>query len=129
MQPVSMTCGTDLATILRQREGQAAFDKPWELRIFAVAVAACNAGEFGWDEFQEALTDAIRHWEAANPDFSSEDWNYYEHFVTALEVVLARHDRLSTDNLDDRARTILDTPPHKHHVARYDPITVDAAAI
>jgi nitrile hydratase len=127
MMPVSTSCSTDLAVLLERREGQVPFDKPWELRAFAIAVAACEAGEFAWSEFQEALTDAIRNWEAANPGFGPEQWNYYEHFVTALEVVLAQHRRLAADGLDDRARHILATPPHKHHVARYDPITIDRA--
>ncbi|MEQ5828897.1 nitrile hydratase accessory protein [Sulfitobacter sp. NFXS29] len=117
----------DLAQILSQRKGQAPFNKPWELRVFAIAVAACEAGEFGWSTFQEALTDAIKTWEAANPGYTPDDWSYYEHFVTALEVVLAQSQMLDADGVDDRAKEILAHPPHKHHVARYDPITIDRA--
>jgi nitrile hydratase accessory protein len=117
----------ELAKALSCSEGQAPFNKPWELRVFAVAVAACEAGEFEWAEFQEALTDAIKNWELANPGYTQDDWNYYEQFVTALEVVLARHEKLSSEGLDERARFILEKPPHKHHVARYEPITIDPA--
>ncbi|WP_108610600.1 nitrile hydratase accessory protein [Aminobacter sp. MSH1] len=117
----------ELAKVLNRSEGQAPFNKPWELRVFSVAVAACEAGEFEWAKFQEALTEAIRNWEVANPGYSQDEWNYYEHFVTALEVVLARSDKLSSEGLDERARIILDNPPHHHHVATYDPIRIDPA--
>lgn len=119
----------DLAKILGEHEGQVPFDKPWELRVFAVAVAACEAGQFEWSAFQEALTDAIKNWEAANPDYTPDEWSYYEHFVTALEVVLAQSQLLEADGLEDRAKEILAHPPHKHHVARYEPITIDRALI
>ncbi|MBJ7220804.1 MULTISPECIES: nitrile hydratase accessory protein [unclassified Brenneria] len=119
----------ELAAVLNRREGQAPFNKPWELRVFAIAVAACEAGEFEWAEFQEALTEVIKQWEAANPGFTQDDWSYYEHFVIALEVVLASHGKLSEDGLDQRAQVILETPVHKHHVAKYDPIMIDPARI
>lgn len=109
-----------LALVLGRREEQVPFDKPWQLRVFALAVAACEAGEFPWSEFQEALTDAIKDAEEDQSDFG-----YYEHFVAALETVLARHGHLSMDGLDQRVKSILAKPPHKHHVARYDPISID----
>ncbi|MEH3116609.1 MAG: nitrile hydratase accessory protein [Methylorubrum populi] len=118
-----------LANALSRSDGQAPFCKPWELRVFAVAVSACEAGEFQWSEFQEALTDAIGNWEAANPGHTQAQWRYYEHFVTALEVVLARRTTLSNDGLDERTRIILNTPPHHHHVARHDPIAIDPARV
>ncbi|WP_409160459.1 nitrile hydratase accessory protein [Pectobacterium sp. B2J-2] len=119
----------ELKQALNRADGQAPFSKPWELRAFAVAVAACEAGEFQWSEFQEALTDAIKSWEASHPGYTQAQWRYYEHFVTALEVVLARRNQLSGEGLDERTRDILSHPPHKHHVAKYDPITIDPAHI
>lgn len=116
-----------LETLLSCREGQAPFNKPWQLRVFAVGIAACEAGEFEWAEFQETLTEAIKNWERDHPDHTQSEWNYYEHFMTALEVVLARHQKLSPDGLEQRARVIFETPPHKHHVAKYEPIMIDRA--
>lgn len=129
MSTIINTDNSELTTVLNHREGQMPFNKPWELRAFAVAVAACEAGEFAWAEFQEALTETIKQWEAANPGFTQDDWHYYEHFVTALEVVLARHDKLSEDGLELRTKIILETPVHKHHVAKYDPIMIEPALI
>ncbi|QDG94649.1 nitrile hydratase accessory protein (plasmid) [Rhizobium sp. NIBRBAC000502774] len=120
---------SELARALRSGDKQAPFNKPWELRAFALAVASCEAGQFLWSDFQEALTDAIKNWESANPGYSQEQWSYYEHFVTALEVVLAQQKTLSAEGLDKRAALIVSTPPHHHHVARYEPITVDPARI
>ncbi|MEC5341328.1 hypothetical protein ABRZ24_01705 [Brenneria populi] len=57
MTTISNTDNGELAAALSHREGQAPFNKPWKLRVFAVAAAPCEAGE---------------------------EWRYYEHFVTAL---------------------------------------------
>ena len=113
--------------IVSGRKGDEPFNKPWELRAFALAVAACEAGKFEWASFQEALTAALQN--AAPPSCarSADDGRYYEHFLTALEVVLAQADVLERSQLENRARTILETPPHKHHVAKYDPIAIDPA--
>ena len=76
------------------RDGDQAFDEPWQLRAFAIAVGAHEAGEFEWAAFQSALIDSIDCWEKSAG--SKSDWSYYEHWVKALEMVLgaASEDRL-----------------------------------
>jgi hypothetical protein len=32
--------------------GERSFDQPWELRDFAIAVAAYHSGQYEWSEFQ-----------------------------------------------------------------------------
>ena len=39
---------------------QLSFEHPWELRAFALAVAAHNNGYYDWSEFQLALIGSIR---------------------------------------------------------------------
>jgi nitrile hydratase accessory protein len=119
---------SDLAKLLNQTEAQVAFNKPWELRIFSLAVAASEAGLFEWSAIQEALTDAIRQSEDAGVDTSKSSPGYYTHLMTALEVVLVRSGLLEAEGIDARARDILSHPPHKNHVAKYEPITVDQGA-
>ena len=40
--------------------GERSFDHPWELRAFAIAVAAYHEGQYEWSEFQLSLIDAIK---------------------------------------------------------------------
>lgn len=102
---------------------QRSFDHPWELRAFAMAVAAYHNGQYEWSEFQLSLIDSIRRWEA---DGGAEPWSYYEHWLVALETVLAGNGALSDAALDERTRAVLATPRDRgHHRAHREPVTVD----
>ncbi|WP_416984443.1 nitrile hydratase accessory protein [Streptomyces sp. T028] len=101
------------------------FDEPWELRAFALAVAAHNGGHYAWSEFQLSLIESIRRWEK-EPD--GEPWSYYAHWLAALESVLSGQGTLSQDTLEERTRTVLATPRDAgHHHARRDPVAVAPA--
>ena len=52
-----------------------------------MAVALYEAGVFTWPQFQAALIARIARWEAAPAE--SAHWNYYQHWLGALEDVLA----------------------------------------
>ena len=105
--------------------GDRAFDQPWELRAFAVAVAAYHAGQYEWSEFQLSLSDSIRRWEDGD---GREPWSYYEHWLEALETVLAGNGVLSDASLDERTRTALATPRNTgHHEAHRKPVAIDPA--
>lgn len=66
------------------------FSAPWEARAFAIALKLSEAGHFAWDEFRERLiaevgaSDKIRA-----RDGTSDHGEYYEHFLRALEKLLA----------------------------------------
>lgn len=106
-------------------DGQRSFDHPWELRAFAMAVAAHHNGQYEWSEFQLSLIEAIRRWEA---DGGPEPWSYYAHWLDALETVLAGNGALSDAVLDERTATVLATPPNaNHHEAHREPVAVDPA--
>jgi nitrile hydratase accessory protein len=99
------------------------FEQPWELRAFAMAVAAYNAGQYEWSEFQLSLVDSIKKWEAEG---GPEPWSYYEHWLTALETVLAGNGALSDAALDDRTKAVLATPRNvNHHEAHREPVAID----
>ena len=66
--------------------GERSFDHPWEIRAFAMAVAAYHNGQYEWSEFQLSLIDSIKKWEN---DGGAEPWSYYEHWLEALETVLS----------------------------------------
>ena len=104
---------------------QRAFNEPWEVRAFAMAVAAYHNGQYEWSEFQLSLIDSIKKWE--NGD-GSEPWSYYEHWLEALETVLAGNGALSDSALDDRTKAVLATPKNaNHHEAHREPVAVDPA--
>ncbi len=113
----------------RDGEQQLSFSQPWELRAFAVAVAAHQNGLYDWSEFQLALIGAIRQWEdSAQDDPEVNPWRYYERWLEALESVLSGTGVMGDDELDHRAHTILTTPRNAdHHHARRDPVAVDPA--
>lgn len=104
---------------------QRAFNEPWEVRAFAMAVAAYHNGQYEWSEFQLSLIDSIKKWE--NGD-GSEPWSYYEHWLEALETVLAGNGALSDAALDEKTRAVLATPKNaNHHEAHREPVAIDPA--
>jgi nitrile hydratase accessory protein len=108
--------------------GDRAFENPWEIRAFALAVAAYQNRQYEWSEFQLSLIEAIRQWEQDGAPVDGEPWSYYEHWLTALETVLAGNGLLSDADLDDRTKTVLATPPDRHNQhAHWEPIAIDPA--
>lgn len=106
---------------------QLGFRYPWEIRAFSMAVTAHRRLAFDWSEFQAALIASIQDWERTSPG-SGEPWSYYEHWVAALEVVMARQGVLGEAALDERARQVLAIPANRnHHEAHTEPIAVDPA--
>jgi nitrile hydratase accessory protein len=90
-----------------------------------MAVAAYHNGLYEWSEFQLSLIESIRVWEATG---GAEPWSYYEHWLAALETVLAGNGVLSEAALDERTRTVLATPrTANHHEAHRDPVAIDPA--
>ena len=110
---------------IRPDGGQVSFDTPWQIRVFALAVAAHQNGHYTWQEFQQALIAAIANWEQAH---RSEPWRYYDRWLEALETVLARTATLTPAQVDQRTHTVLTTPRDaSHQRARREPIAVDPA--
>jgi nitrile hydratase accessory protein len=106
--------------------GESGFSEPWELRAFAIAIAAYHNGYYEWSEFQLSLIHAIRQWEAGN---AGEPWNYYEHWLTALETVLADNGVLSEAAIEQRTRELLAVPRDaNHHHAHRKPVAVSPAS-
>jgi nitrile hydratase accessory protein len=116
-----------LLTELPGEGGDLGFEQPWELRAFALAVAAYHAGQYDWSEFQLALIGSIRRWEEAGAPVQDAPWRYYDHWLAALETTLAGAGALAGGELDERTATVLANPPHRGHVARTEPVAVDPA--
>jgi nitrile hydratase accessory protein len=55
-----------------------------------VAVALSELGHYPWNAFQQQLITAIGRWESAS-ESERDNWEYYEHRLTALEHTLIEH--------------------------------------
>ena len=93
--------------------GELVFAEPWESRAFAMAVALSEAGVFTWREFQEALIARI-----GRQHDTSAGWCYYEHWLGALEDVLARQDAAAADDVRARATQLAQRPAGHDHAPR-----------
>lgn len=72
---------------MQRPEPAAAFGAPWQAQIFGLVVQLGDRGVFTWAEWAEALGAAIREAQAAgDPDLGD---TYYEHWIRALEALLA----------------------------------------
>jgi nitrile hydratase accessory protein len=66
------------------RGGEPVFAAPWQAQAFALVVSLHGQGLFTWPEWAEALGREIA---AAGPHGTGE--HYYEHWLSALEKLLA----------------------------------------
>ncbi|MET8292139.1 nitrile hydratase accessory protein [Streptomyces sp. NPDC005132] len=93
--------------------GELVFAEPWESRAFGMAVTLYEAGMFTWPQFQAALIARIARWETAPPE--DPRWCYYQHWLGALEDVLAEGDALPADEIITRARALAQRPAGYDH--------------
>ena len=63
----SMLCAEDAPP---RRNGQLLFERPWEGRMFAVALALSRDGHYEWEDFRQSLIASIAAWEAEHADSS-----------------------------------------------------------
>jgi nitrile hydratase accessory protein len=89
------------------------FAEPWESRAFGMAVTLYEAGVFTWPRFQAALIARIADWETSPA--RGERWNYYQHWLGALEDVLVGQGTVSADEVTARVRTLTRRPPGHDH--------------
>src|SRR5258705_10387638 len=72
---------------LPRDEGGPVFAEPWQAQAFAIAVKLSEKGYFTWKEWAATLADELKAAaERGQPDDGS---HYYEHWLTALERLVA----------------------------------------
>jgi len=73
------------------------FRAPWEAQAFAMTLALAEQGVFTWQEWAAALGEEIRQaQESGDPDLGD---TYYEHWLRALERLVAGKQLTTTDAL------------------------------
>lgn len=90
--------------------GELVFAEPWESRAFGMAVTLYDAGAFEWPQFQAALIARIAAWEA---DPADSHWSYYQHWLGALEDLLAGNHTVSPEEISERVGKLA-RRPHGH---------------
>jgi nitrile hydratase accessory protein len=61
-----------------------AFAEPWQAEAFALTVVLHEQGLFSWSEWAEALSVEVK-----KPDAAVDASDYYDHWLSALEKLLA----------------------------------------
>lgn len=91
-----------MPTIPRDGDGPV-FQAPWEAQAFAMVVALHERGIFTWSQWASALAREIAS--ADSDQFaagSSKRKGYYEHWLAALEGLLAEVELISPDQRETR---------------------------
>jgi nitrile hydratase accessory protein len=93
---------------------QPTFEADWQRRAFGLAVALSEFDHYSWDDFQGELIRAIDAWENKQVETTS-TWEYYDHWVAALERVVEDHGLLADDYVGPRERDHEQEHEHEHH--------------
>ncbi len=97
---------------LARRDGEPAFDDPWQAQVLALAFALSKVGVFTPVEWSDALGAELRRAGArGEPDDHS---TYYAAALAALESLIAADGRITASSLSTRIeqwrRAYLNTP-------------------
>ena len=98
-----------------RREGEPAFEEPWQARAFAVAVSLTDrgGGDLPWTEFQGRLVEEIEEADdgagsvegaEAAGGIEGDEGVYYGQWLDALERMLVEEGLVSPGELVERAR-------------------------
>src|SRR5215468_10638735 len=86
ISPVQSPTVAALPRLPRDEDGPV-FAEPWQAQAFALAVKLSEQGYFTWKEWAAALADELKAAsDRGEPDDGS---HYYEHWLTALERLVA----------------------------------------
>jgi nitrile hydratase accessory protein len=83
------------------------FSNPWSLRVFAVTLAASEAGLFSLQDFQRALIARIQAHEAEGRCIDSDE-SYYSRWTEALTALLATKQLVAPDRLTPAEQAVRD---------------------
>jgi nitrile hydratase accessory protein len=69
--------------------GTLCFSSEWKRSAFGMALALAREGYFEWDDFRDELIASIGRWEASHA-LDDASWDYYEHWLAALERAILK---------------------------------------
>jgi nitrile hydratase accessory protein len=74
------------------------FAEPWQAEAFALVVALHERGLFSWAEWADVLSGEVK-----TPSAAADGSDYYEHWLKALEKLLAAKGVAGVAEVDDLA--------------------------
>jgi nitrile hydratase accessory protein len=95
-----------------RRNGELAFEAPWESRLFGVTLALCEAGRFEWEEFRALLIEEVARADAAG---AAVRFHYYGCWQAAFERLVAAKGLCAGAELEARARALAARPAGHDH--------------
>lgn len=105
---MSVSKALALAGIPRDAEGPV-FSEPWQAQAFALAVQLNAEGAFSWTEWAQALARELGR------DPADDGSRYYDHWVAALESLVARRGFAAAAELADRKADWAEAYRHTPH--------------
>lgn len=93
------------------------FSEPWEAQAFAMAVHLHQQGVFTWTEWAQELTRHIHGNEHTlqGKETVTENRSYYQHWLAALETIVASKNITTAGELDQRRQAWLDAASRTPH--------------
>jgi nitrile hydratase accessory protein len=98
---------------LPRDEGGPVFAEPWQAQAFALAVKLSEAGHFTWKEWAAALAAELQA--AADRGAPDDGSHYYDHWVAALERLVAEKGLTNPGELVERKEAWADAYRHTPH--------------
>ncbi|MFC3883459.1 nitrile hydratase accessory protein [Bacillus songklensis] len=88
-----------------RKNGELDFQEPWERLSFGMALAMYEEKNFtSWEDFRSRLIQQIAVWEKENDgQRDNPNWNYYEHWMKALERLVVETGMLDKREVEARA--------------------------
>jgi nitrile hydratase accessory protein len=91
---------------IKLAEDEPIFAQPWEAQAFAMVVDLHARGAFAWEDWAEMLSAEIH---------SGTERSYYEHWLAALERIVAQKGLASEDDLRARKEDWQDAAARTPH--------------
>jgi nitrile hydratase accessory protein len=89
------------------------FAEPWQAQAFALAVELSAGGHFTWKEWAAALAEELKA--AADRGEPDDGSRYYEHWLAALERLVATRGLTDIGSLLERKEAWADAYRHTPH--------------
>lgn len=111
--PTSDTERLSTLSRLPRDESGPVFAEPWQAQAFALAVKLSETGHFTWREWSAALADELKA--AADRGEPDDESHYYDHWVAALERLVAAKGLTDPAALLERKKAWADAYRHTPH--------------
>ena len=103
----------EASPLLPKDEDGPVFAEPWQAQVFAMAVQLSSEGHFTWTEWTKALGEQLQAAvDRSEPDDGS---RYFEHWVAALELLLADKNLTDSAALRERKEAWVEAYLHTPH--------------